>query len=215
MITRTNSGKPWKINTIGDPLITFGPRAARTEQIPDLPGAVSMETELKTALADKRYARGLRLLVMLGRLDDASQLGLAILSQDPEALTPEVAETLAPVFYRTDRPGALTTCLLAMNEQDRQDTRTVDMAWKALGDKLAGTGNDSTLDILSANIRDSNFEQDITRVTAATRRLRGDGAALAFLTRLSRGGNLSGKQSRFLGNQIERINPRRRGGRRD
>jgi hypothetical protein len=208
VMVRPNSGKPWKVNTIGDPLITFGPIARRTDHIPTLPGSVELETSAKAALSERDYLVGVSGFVMLGRTKDAAQLGKAIMAQDPDALTPELAGVLLPVFYRTGRPDLLTTCYLTMSEEARKDTVIIDMLWKALGAELSTTRAEGILDAMSANVRDSTFIEDITAIANAIRRLRGDAAALAFLTRYERAEGTPEDRVRFIRRQMDRINPK-------
>lgn len=210
VMVRPNSNNAWKVNTLGDPLITLGPKAPRTERIPALPGSKNLEDSMKAALGQREYAQAIRQFIMMGRTRDVSQLGKAIITQDTDALTPEVAEMLAPVFYRTGRTDMLTKCYLAMDEQTRKDTITVDMLWKAVGGELESTRNEEIIDAMNDNVRDLTFVEDITAVSNAIRRLRGDAAALSMLMRYERSPDVSDDRKRFIRRAMERIDPSRR-----
>ncbi|MCB9838706.1 MAG: hypothetical protein H6813_05150 [Phycisphaeraceae bacterium] len=208
VMIRPNSEKPWKINTYGDPLITFGPKAKRTSRIPTLPGAQDLTESANKALKEGDYTAGIRGYVMLGRTGDAAQLGKAIILQDPASLTPELADTLLRVFYATSRPDLCSRCYLEMDAKARRDTAVIDLLWKALGKELLTTRSEEILDAMTENVRDATFLDDITAISNAMRRLRGDPATLAYLTRLERA-ETNEDRRRFLRSVIGRIDTRR------
>jgi len=209
VMARPNSDKPWKINVFGDPLITLGPVPKRTDRIPKLPGSKSLDDVMKKALSEKDYVSGISQMVMLGRDADVARLAKAILTQDPRALTPELAMVMLPVFYQSGRADLYTKCYLTIEPEQRADVLIIDMTWKALGPELEATRNEEVLDAMTGIIREATFVEDVSAVANAIRRLRGNGAAIAFLTRLERTEGISSDRKRFLQRQMDRIQPPR------
>ena len=177
-------GEPaWKLNLIGDPLVTVGrPIAAgrRVEGAGVPLGPVSdLETELATAREKGQHLRALRLLEILGRDEEAAELGVALL--DGGGATAGVAEAMAMPLFRTGRAERLVEAAALFLGPRHANTEIGDALWHT-----SRARSDERLEnLLKLILRPGQQIQDGIELGEAIRARHGAGAARAWLASLA------------------------------
>jgi hypothetical protein len=209
---RLDGGPVWKIAVFGDPLMTLGPPAPRTDDRPlPLAGAVDIEATLADDLKQRRLAEALRTLSLLGRDADAARLLNAIAADQPDALTPDVAMAGALCLYRAPgaedgalRLGLLVRLLSTVTDRMNGAPELRDVAWHAAF-PMRRTLDPQTISLLKACVRQDQFGPDVTELAASIERAdpRGREAADEFLVAL-RAQETSPERREFLGQLLRR-----------
>jgi hypothetical protein len=181
---RMDQGPAWRITVIGDPLMTVGPEAPRSEAELPLAGVVDAADALPGLLKEKQFATALALLTRLGRDSDAARLGRAMMKDDPASFTPEAAAaTVLPLFRAggADRVSALVEVFerLPPQEADRPGLR--DALWLACMPGLSGKRDERLLGVLRANLRSGQVGRDAAALAPALSAVHGRRAASAML----------------------------------
>lgn len=182
---RQEAGKPWKINVYADPLITLGPAAPAAAEIPDLTGYAPVEAEMKAALKEKRFAAGLRGLVLLGRDDDVTRIVKALLKDDPSSLTPEAAGEALVAAFREAEEALFLELFDRMDRAAGQDAVAVDLLWQLARRTLFDTRDETLVRLLRANPRRATLPEDGADLAPVLQRLYGVEAARSFLAELA------------------------------
>lgn len=190
---RLDNGEVWKINILGDPLITIGKLGPIVNMPIGLDGVRDMQDDLATALKERQFARALADLSMLGRDKDAARLAASLLAQQPEAVTPEVALLgLAAAFHAGDMPtfvGAYAKALPLLGTEDDVRANFLwdarDMAWHALWPRMNGMPSERA-DLLAGSLRAGTLVRDAQEAFGAVDRASGRAAGLDVLSRAAK-----------------------------
>jgi len=171
----------WRIAYYGDPLITLGPAGNRAENPLPLAPVTPLNDAMAEALDRRDYASGVRLLAMLGRDHDAARLAESILSDRPDAVTPELVAASAGPLNRDGRhdtllrlwtrsgPDALATPLLA------------DALWASGRVLLTTDGRDEAMITLRRNLRPTLEAADAVELAEHIAMHEGRQAAASYL----------------------------------
>ncbi len=193
---RLDDGEVWKINILGDPLITLGNAGPRVEVDVRLPGSVDLQQDLSAAIKgepQRDYRRALTDLLLMGRDKDGAELLAAVLSQDREKLTPDVAlEGLTSAYFTGDLGTFIATYNVAQPRMASEelvardglwDAR--DMLWHALWPSLGTIGRDRA-QLLSLNLRAGTLARDAAEAYGAIAGAVNKGAAHDVVARALR-----------------------------
>lgn len=178
---------PWKVNTIGDPLMICAPpenpkRQPRLTQPTDYGVDLGehLKELLRTAKEDPsgaKYGEAMHILDMLGRDDIAVQVwGLAL---EANTATFAARPALGPLF-RKKKPGEIVK---AWMEMPTRDPIATDILWAAVAPKLGGMLDDDTLLLLSTNIRRPYSDVDAGRIASQVSSALGQAQARSMIQR--------------------------------
>lgn len=180
-VGRIDSGEPWKIAVIGDPLLTKGADPAKTSTTTlDLAGTRSLSDALPTLLRAKDYAKALRTLGMLGRDKDAARL-LALLLRDHAAqVTPEVAISgIGSAYAMGDLETLLKTARVLIPTlenppvvENERLAEVRDMVWHATWG-VQSTLREDEAELLTKMLRPENLVRDADEAARAIERFGG------------------------------------------
>ncbi len=170
--------RPWRVAIFGDPLITLGPPAPEAD-MPELEGAVAVETSMQDALRARDLEGGLEGLILLGRDADAARLLRAVVEDDPKKLTPRMAQLGWRIALRTGQTPVLLALLDVMDESTQSDPELGDLLWMALRPSLA-TGNANAINALRTRLRPESYSDDVIELAEAIELAEGPAAARAW-----------------------------------
>ncbi len=180
---RHETSPVWKIAVLGDPLLTFGEPAPRTEATLPLEGAADLSSRMKEAVREREFTNGVLMLELLGRDSDAVRLAKGVLTQGGSDAAPEVvAAALMPAFR-----SAPTDEFLALYARAKPGTITpeqVDALWLASAPLLLSTQDASLLALLARNVRWPQLNNDLKLLMPAYRRVFGVDESLVLLQQL-------------------------------
>jgi hypothetical protein len=184
--TRIDTGPPWKIAVIGDPLITLGPKAPRQKIVLPIDGAADLRDALKSALDAGDFTSAVRTLTMLGRDDDTARLVRTLLKEKSETVTDELAALAIMPVFRAEGPARQRTDTLIqlynlLTPEQAEDGVLRDALWHACWLELSIGERADLADLLRNQMRPDQIVRDALDVAGAMRRLYGRDAALAML----------------------------------
>ncbi|MDX9910584.1 MAG: hypothetical protein RBS39_01995 [Phycisphaerales bacterium] len=164
---RQEGGPVWKITVLGDPLVTIGPPAPRTDELPSLVGAIDVDERARAAVRAHEYASAIHDFALLGRDEDAARLFAALRKEQPEALTPDLAHAAAPSLFRA--PGAsanddLLFSLMTIARTDPLSPMERDLLWLALPRLASPKPPSGLLDLVRTNVRPEQRDSDAMRL---------------------------------------------------
>jgi len=183
---------PWRIAVIGDPLITFGVPAPRLDSPLPLTGAVDTAVLIAEALKAGKFGEAVENLLIAGRDADALRLTRAMLRDQKEQVTQEVALAVLPVaFMKADLETF--TDLADLTSPRVNDVESVghgpgDMLWQALG---AAGGPQGTLlsqrqmVLLMSFPRRESTLRDAEEIARVVRKVEGQASAQRYLRSLA------------------------------
>lgn len=185
---RLDNAEPWKVQVLGDPLKTVGPK----RRIGELPttfadGATFLTADLRAHLDAKQYAEAASDLVMLGRDEDAVRLARSALASDtvPDAERIEIARiTLRPVFREEDpelfvRLYALLPADIASTDGARA------LLWQILRPEIAsGEPSEAAVSLLMLHVRPESAVDDAAALRPHVSRIFGEQAVPRMYNRL-------------------------------
>jgi hypothetical protein len=185
---RQDGGPPWKLNVLGDPLITFAPDSTAGRRIgPDLPirSVSPVDAAATEALKNEDFAAALRGLTLAGRDEDAARLADALIRQRPEAVTPEVARSAVMPLFRQGRVDAVPAAFAALSPDDAKTLLLRDALWHA-GRRVLARGPDTrTEGLLARNLREGQEEHDAVEIATHIATRAGTREAVYFLEGVS------------------------------
>lgn len=160
--------KPWKVNTLGDPLMLLPTvEAQHKERIEPTPGeGANLIEEARTLMracagvdADgETFATAIATLDLLGRDEIAFQLWRAA---EKGGFAAEAARpALGPLF----RQGERAAFLRAWRAAPAHDERDRDLLWHIMGAELRLLEDEQTLQLLESAIRPPNVDVDLRRL---------------------------------------------------
>lgn len=180
---RQDNGKPWKLNVIGDPLITAGRPLPRAGEPLAVTGADSVEDEMKQALADRRLADAASALILLGRDEDATRLAKATLARDKGA-PHDLARTVFPAAVRRRDAALAIDLYAAMSRTDRLKPEHADLFWQVGRAELADSNDPRLGPLLRDAVRDPSMVEDAEALAPFILRTQGAAEVRSFLARL-------------------------------
>ena len=184
--------KPWRVVTIGDPLMLFAPPEKVAKQRVTQPAeyGVDLGERVKALMRDAvqekssaKFSEAISILNLLGRDDVAVDLWRLAFSQGcADQATARAA--LDPLFRRRDQEEFIRAWSTA-GELALRDLQTMDMLWHLFAPRLA-PGNSVPAEALAAlenAIRQPHPERDIERISPLLASAFGNGRALALIQR--------------------------------
>lgn len=185
---RMDEGDIWKLVVLGDPLITIGPRGARSDK-PAVPLADAEEVGdgLAEQLRGRDFENAMWTLAMTGRDKDAARLLAAVVKDGGEACTARAALAgLGSAFFA----GDYQTFLLGVGKAapDLADPERVrreglaevrDMVWQAVWPSMSRP-SDLEADALVACLRPEMLERDTKEAILASEFAHGPGVSGAI-----------------------------------
>ncbi|MEQ8769071.1 MAG: hypothetical protein RIB60_01025 [Phycisphaerales bacterium] len=185
---RVDSGPPWRIAAIGDPLMTISTPPKRGEVEPGLDAVSTLEhgsidEARAAAVRDEDYATALRLLVMSGRDDDAARLAASLLEHAPDKLTSAGAEAALGALFRERRFRAAMTAYEMMGDEAKRDAVNADVFWNAARARFLTSADSSVIGPMDANLRDGQGGFDMLEIAGYVQRASGIDAAKTYLAR--------------------------------
>lgn len=176
-----NDPPAWKVATIGDPLITLGPRAPESTQPFPLQGAQDLQDLLADAIKAKDFAAAIDTLTLLGRDKDAARLAAALLADDPRAFTPKVAAAAILPLARAHDTQTLVKAYAHLTADLAADGARRDALWHACAPSLSGTPSEAVLEALRANLRPDQIGRDAAELARPVAHRYGIDVAAAML----------------------------------
>ncbi|MEM1164840.1 MAG: hypothetical protein AAGI30_00955 [Planctomycetota bacterium] len=182
---RIDGAGAWKINLFGDPLwMLVGPHPGRAEVDARLDGVPSADAVFADALRGQDFARAARLLVMLGRDDDVTQLVTAIDVDENTVVSPELAVEAFGAAVRTGRGELAASLFERMPPDSQREPGVAAMLWTALADEFRPGGDATMLALMSAHVPDADLPMNAKRLEPHLRRALGGAAVRAMYERL-------------------------------
>lgn len=159
---------PWKVNTVGDPLMVFPPplhfRKEREKQAAEY--GLNLRRHVEQLMQDiredpsgERIAEAIELLDLIGRDEIALGLWRLALSQNESEATIAAHAALGPLFRARNATGFLQAYRLT----NRPDERATDMLWHLVGPRLSMLNNDDLL-LMQSAVRRGTPHVDIRRL---------------------------------------------------
>lgn len=168
---RIDGLEPWKLNYFGDPLLMLADEAKQKPGMPALEGAQAMSDLVREAIRARDLPGAARLLVMLGRDEDAARLFSAALADKDHEVSPELAEVC---FYPLIRAGDIVGAIKAferMPEKAQKNDPRVDALWLAARPRLSLMPPDAhAAQVLKAHVRQRCAVDDVETLLPALRR---------------------------------------------
>lgn len=178
---RQREGPIWRLATFGDPLFVIN-QLRRLDIELDLPGATSVEDDMRGAVADDRFERVVVDLILLGRDGDVSRLALALLDQNPEAVTPELAAAAIPGAFRAGARAGVAQLYSVLPSALASDPVLRDVLWLSAAPGTNPSLDVSTVRLLRENLREDQYAIDAMSLSGAVSRLISRDEALRMLT---------------------------------
>jgi hypothetical protein len=184
--------KPWRVVTIGDPLMVFAPpenvAKARVQQPADygIDVAERVKNLMREAAKERstaKFAEAISILNMLGRDDVAAELWRMAAGQ--QCADKAVARAaLDPLFRRRDQEEFLRAFSMA-SELAHNDSLAVDMLWHLYTPRLTpgNTVSAEAMAVLEHAVRHPQPQRDVERLAAQLSKAFGNGRALALIQR--------------------------------
>lgn len=183
--TRVDNGPEWRLAVIGDPLITIGPAATRSESPLPLEDVIDLASEVRERVAQRAFAGAIRDLAILGRDEEAVKLAAAILKDDAGAFDVAVAEASIMPALRMGRAEIVLGAIERLPADRAAPYR--DALWLVCGPLLPGTRDERMVNLLRTNIRTEQAATDAVVLGRAVARVGGVPAAVSFLEQVKSG----------------------------
>jgi hypothetical protein len=181
---RAESGKPWRINCFGDPLLTLrrpaeGGRRANADAMPigDFTEAL---TAMRKALLNREFGSGFRLAKMLGRDRDTTRLAEALLRDQPDSFGNDVARAAIMPLFREGRYDLVMQAVQRAAPNDLVNTPAGDAVWHAA--RQLGAGDvQPVFGVLKGMLREPHEVADAIELAGWIRSVQSPADAAAFL----------------------------------
>lgn len=184
---RHDSTPPWKLNVLGDPLVTFIPDSKAGRRIgPELPFSPlespdGLDEIITSAIRESRFGEALRSLTLAGRDEDAARLATALMRDKPEAFGNEAALWSVLPLYRTGRYDALAAAYSALSPESQKTLILQDALWHAGRIMLRGGPDTRVEGLMRRNLRVGQEEHDAIEIAERIASRAGPGEAVHFL----------------------------------
>ena len=159
---RVDSGGPWRVAVLGDPLFAYAPRPERLETALPLEGAVDLTDELKAAASRERYADMYAMLGLLGRDSDTARLFEAMLRDRPQDLDVSVASAALFALFRAGADESFLRAYAVLPHELAAEDNAVDALWH-VGRRAAREGGryrEAALGLMAQHPRDRQEAAD-------------------------------------------------------
>lgn len=171
--------QPWKVNVLGDPLITLAriPEPDEQTQVPTslTDRAEELENRMKAALTQRDLDSGLHALVLLGRDADAYRFAQAALTGTEESLSARSAAlALTLARMNSDSPLALKA-FAALPDQEQRSQRNRNRVWGVLDMNGLQDVTEDQLMELAQNTSRFTREEEARKLSSAAQRIGGIG----------------------------------------
>jgi hypothetical protein len=185
---RLDGSPPWKVQVIGDPLKTVGPK----RRIGDLPekmvdGATDLEQEMRDHAEAGRFAEACAALVMLGRDEDAVRLARSVVASETasDAEKAGVARVgLRPAFRALDAELFVRLYGLLPSDVASRDGERA-LLWQIVRDELeGGEPTEAMITALMVHTRPESAVDDASAIRGHVARIFGDQAVRSMYQRL-------------------------------
>jgi hypothetical protein len=182
---RMDENQPWKIATLGDPLLALGPAAQRVGEDVSLPleRAADLEEALRTALAGSRFDQALTALNLLGRDQQAARLAAALLREQPEAVTAGAADAALMPVFRMDDLETFVALYGRLSPGHASSGWRRDALWHMAHPRLSATRSRALVELLAAHLRPDQMGRDAGELAGPLARLTSAAGAEAMLRR--------------------------------
>lgn len=170
--------QPWKLNVLGDPLITIFNTPKTNAQIPNQQQlqttTTNLEDQMKAALTQRNLNAALTALVMLARYDDAHRLATAFFNDEQANQTPKAA-TLALTLASLNQDHSLALkAFTALPPQQQRVTRNRNRVWSTLNPQALRDITNEQLTALATNTSRFNKVQEAKTLSIPAQRLGGE-----------------------------------------
>lgn len=184
---RVDGGPPWKLNVLGDPLITFNPGSTAgsriAQPVPINPSEDLADTSA-AALKAGEYAEGIREMVLAGRDADVARLARAMIDQRPENVSNAVARAALLSLYREGHHLTMAKAFALLSPDDQKILLFQDALWHA-GRIVLSRGPSTVYEgLLGRNLRPGQMDIDAIEVAQHIASRAGAGEAVVFLERV-------------------------------
>lgn len=176
---RPDSGPPWKIVFLGDPLATLSPVQVRIQADIPLEDTTDLAEQARTLVAQHKYAPAMERFALLARNEDIVRLVRALREQRPDAFDRDVARVALLPLFRAGRPQEVIDCFRNLSADDQKEPAYLDALWLAA--RLRLYARTDVADLLRQHLREDQLAADAIELSAAIAHQHGSHAAVGFL----------------------------------
>ena len=173
--------KPWRLVTIGDPLMLVEqPSKRRLNMLDDTLGVDAVDLDVRTDLVKRLRAEEdltpdiLRDLHLLGQDD----LAMGLWDSMGDDVTPELASAILPVFFQK---GDTKGYRAAFRRAGEPDGEAREMLWTLHGGRSANLRSANDVALFERNLRTDLMAQDLESLMPSIVRARGNGSKRAAI----------------------------------
>ncbi len=173
--------KPWRVVTIGDPLMLVEqPSKRRLMELDDMIDVAEIDLDVRTDLVRRLRAEEDVTPEMLGDLHLLSQddLALGLWKTLEDDATPEHANAILPAFFQTSDRTGFRAAFLRAGEPDGEGR---EMLWTLHGGRCANLRSAADLSLFERNLRSNLMAQDLEALMPSIVRIRGAGSERAAI----------------------------------
>jgi hypothetical protein len=173
--------KPWRLNTIGDPLMLCGPKNSVPRELtsairsPDyLDAHVVAKDAMQYAVdhpSDEQFSTAIDSVTIIGK--DELAVGLWGIAQSQSATGSASARSILPVLFRQQDEDSFLRVFKLLRSPTRMEK---DMLWH-----LAGTSNNTSIQLLIDNLRTPYPLDDLVIIAKRIASTRGSAAVLSII----------------------------------
>ena len=181
---RQPTGPAWKLNVIGDPLVTFIPGSKGGSRISgqvSFAGSRPMKEIITEQLKGGDFAQTIRSLTLAGRDKDAARLSSALLADRPEVVGNDAAFWMVMPLYRAGRFDEMADAYNRIDPKRQKTMLLQDALWHAGRNTLAAGPNTKLEGLMRRNLRQYQEEHDAVEIAAAISARVGPREAASFL----------------------------------
>ncbi len=176
---RYDTGEPWKLAVIADPLLTLGPPLPRVDAALPLDRVTSLSDRAAEAVGEHRFADAIELFALLGRDTDAVRLTQALRREQPDSVTPDLARAAFMPMFRAGRPDDVVALFRSLSPDDRGQEIFLDALWHAA--RLRLYADSGTTDLLRQHLRPGQIAADALELADVIAHQHDRHAAAGFL----------------------------------
>ncbi|MBX3321526.1 MAG: hypothetical protein KF757_00910 [Phycisphaeraceae bacterium] len=176
---RYDTGEPWKLAVIADPLLTLGPPLPRIESALALDPTTNLGDRAAQAVGEHRFTDAIELFSLLGRDSDAVRLTQALRREQPDSITPDLAKAALMPMFRAGRPDDVVALFRALAPADREQEIFLDALWHAA--RLRLYTDPATTDLLRQHLRPGQIAADALELADVIAHQHDRHAAAGFL----------------------------------
>lgn len=176
---RLDNGPMWRLQCFGDPLITLGPDAQRSEAALPLENTADVEAQFKQALKDRSTGAAIRGMVMVGQDEQVCRLFAALAGENKATLDDAVASLFS--LARCGRADLAGKAFSLLDDPTAKDPWLIDALWFAAAGQLSATSDKLLLDQLVRALRPAQVARDAADLLPSYKRVFGVVGAKAML----------------------------------